>query len=786
MNYHFRAISRHRLSFFLAVSAAGMAMAGAFASLSLQRSLHESGPAGTSLSGEPVSLFQHADANQMDFFLSPRQVEEIDNHLAGSGRAVASSGARLVDVSFDGKELSAALDFVSPAFFKALRVQSLHGGPMAELRPGQAVISERLLAKFGGVRPAAISVADRRLEIVAVARTFGGLWDHDTDVWCHWRDSEGVLLPPPRDSNKKDVAFHESWFYWTLAVPAEGRLAEFRGRMIALDHRTDIATAPFDRLKSVAGISNQLELRDDAESSLALYQLGAGLLLLTAVMGLSAWSALTRIERIGDERVFATLGMPRSRKAGLLLGSVLPPIVAAVTLAALLEPWMFEFISRDVAIAALLEWSPDLSAPALGPERAAFMIFACTVSVSLNQLLARAAADSASPRNVMAGKRVGWWFNCLMLVLCANATGSVVLALAVSSWHARESQYDVRDWSGVHALRVGKLRHMDSAPIADATWRETLRLELLDRVPGTSVAGFMSPRPYSSARPPLELLIGELGEVQAMRVETDAGALVALGLKPLAGRSIGDDPFANEWVVDATLARRISGESNAGAAVGMQVRDTGGDVYTIVGVVDAISYRADLNKKVPVYYAPLSPAPIGVAVVLRRSNTNTAIDPIASGPTGIEIAGSVLRDPVSLAESANEAIARRDARTSLALIVALGTAIVSIFVLIAIARVHVHRQRQALALRAALGATRVQLTVAAFRSSASTWVVGAMTGAIICVFATRSLRGLWDSAASPWLFATAATLLGLTVMAWVAWRNLQNMTRSFSLRELLQ
>lgn len=786
MKYQLRAISRHRFSFLLTVLAATIAIAGAFASVRLQRALQEGAPAGTTIFGEPVSIFQHANTNAMDFFLSPRQVMEIDAHFAESGDVIASSGARLVDVSVDAEGYSTAVDFVSPNFFRSLGIKADDGGQIVDLLPNQVVISEVLLAKFGGTRPKTILIANRPLEIVAVAKTFAGLWDHETEIWAHWRNAEGVLLPRARDPGKRDVAFERSWFYWTLALPAKEKGAEFHARLKSLEGRNDVAESPFDKLRAIPGVSNQLELRDDAETNLTLYRSGTAMLLLTALLGLSAWSALTRIERIGDERMFTLLGMQRSMRAQLLLGSVLPPIIIAAALAAVVEPYAYQFVSGDATISALLEWTADLTTPYLWPERVAILLLALLTSLALNHMMARSASETNGTRTSMAGKRIGHGFNALMFVLCANAAGSGVLAFSVAAWHAKQRQADDHDLSGVHALQISKSRRAVESPIADRTWRETLRLELPNVLPSTSSVGFMSPRPYSGARPVLDTLQSASGQVQAMRVETDAAALDALGLKLLAGSTIGSDPFETQWVVDRALARQISGSEKPGAAVGRRIRDMSNNEFAVVGVVETIPYRTDLSQSVPVYYAPLSPAPTGLSVVIRRAKGAAPLNVFIPEASGLEISGGALRAAVSLEQRALESIGKRNARVTLTLVTCMTTLIVSMFVLVAITRVQVQRQRQVLAIRAALGATKTRMASAVFRSSALAWIVGSILGATVSAFMTRSLPGFWVSASHAWAIGALAVTLTLACAIFVAWRNLASVINTESLRELMQ
>lgn len=345
----------------LALTLLGLALAYAatLAVFNLHGALHGGRPKGTEFSGLPVSIFMHDSKNGMDFFLAPRQITALQTGVGESGHVIGSSGAREVEIRLLQTSHQAAVDVVSPGFFSALGVNILGGDARRFSEPDQAprcVVSERFLERLGlQAPPESLEIAGHTLQVLGVASGFDGLWDHETEIWLDWRLAHDILFPGIRRGSVEE----QPWFYWTLAIAAPGQEAEFSARLARALENGELAEAPFDGFQLLPGISNQLELRRAADTSVLLYLALCFLMLVVACANLAAWSALMRLGHIEKERTFLQLGIPGSTHLLLGLGFVLIPSLLAALLALPLEHVLTLLLRQDAAIYALLAWSAD-------------------------------------------------------------------------------------------------------------------------------------------------------------------------------------------------------------------------------------------------------------------------------------------------------------------------------------------------------------------------------------------------------------------------------------------
>lgn len=687
----------------LALTVLGLAIAFAatLAALNLHAVLRSGHPQGTNFVGEPVSIFSHMTARNFDLFLFPPQIMGLQEELGDSGALVASSGARMVEVGVSGSNHDAAVDVVTPNFFTAL-VVAINGGDARQFgdqsTAPNCVVSERFIARLGlQTPPETLRIAGRVLRVVGVARGFNGLWDHETDVWVDWRLGHDLLSPTTK---VKGV----DGFYWSLAIPAQGQAAAFRGKLQRALARRDLAEAPFDGFRAVPGITNQPDMRRTADTSAWLYLVLCGVMLVVAIANLAAWSALLRAGKIQSELTFLQLGISRRTHALLGLGFVVLPALAGALLALPLERLMSALLHQDSAISALLAWSAEY-------ERrypwGGWLAIVLAVTAS-GWLLGLAVAHLAGLRFGMSSLRAA--AGKVERLFRPMAVLVTMLAAVALLFGALQS---------VNALRVWRaLAHEGSGPVwmlfiqnataagLDQVGREAILRDVHAVLPRTEALGFVKIRPLSTVKEALSVYALEPGGPPALKIllnEADAEGMQVLGARLRSGQYFDTSLSAMEIVLDAQAAQQLAQATGNASVVGMSLYDELSMPWRVVGVVDRIPYGPDPDKEAPVAYVALGDAPLILNLVMLGPNTAEQVAALAEA--GIRIDAGTLRfgEPANLAEKADEALAQYRSRALLGLMAAAITITISALTILSIVTLEVRRRRRRLAVRASLG-----------------------------------------------------------------------------------
>lgn len=729
----------------LALTILGLALAYAatLAVFNLHGALHGGRPKGADFSGQPSSIFMHDSSNGMDFFLAPRQIMALQAQVGESGHVIASSGAREVQVQLAQSPLQAAVDVVSPGFFSALGVTIRGGDARRFADPDQAptgVVSERFLKRLGlQGPPESLEIAGHTLQVLGVAAQFDGLWDHETEIWLDWRLAHDILFPGIQRGSVQE----QPWFYWTLAIPAPRQDSEFSARLTRALEGGALAEAPFDRFQVLPGISNQLELRRAADTSVLLYLALCVLMLIVACANLAAWSALMRLGHIEKERTFLQLGIPRFTHALLGLGVVLVPSLLAVMLAVPLEQALTLLLRQDSAIYALLAWSAEYERnyPWLS-----WMGVVGVVSVFgwlLGLAVARRAGlygDSLQLRS--PDGRAEKLFRPLiastaMLAAMALLFGLIQSATAYRVWRSLAQPEAENIWIlkvDTHAERAAAL----PGPQA----RRSMLAAIAQDIPQARALGFIKTRPFSSAREALSgysLEPGQPAVFHALLNEADAQALPALGAHLQKGRHYQPGLDTLELVLDSHAADTLAAIVGHENVLGTLLYDASSMPWEVVGIVDAIAYSAEPGKNPPVAYMTLMEAPAVLHLVINSPAAASQITALAERP----LQGDRVHfdAPLNLAAASDRAFAQYRSRALLGVICAVVTVGIAALTVLAVVTLEIRRQRRRLAIRASLGERPWRTALHGGRKLALTLWVGTVLGLLGIALGSSWLAG---------------------------------------------
>lgn len=747
----------------LTVLGLAVAFAATLAALNLHAVLRTGQLQGADFSGEPVSVFAHASARDMDLFLSPRQVMALQEEIGASGFVTASSGARMVAVDIADATREAAVDVAAPNFFTTLGV-AIEGGDARLFGDAGAepacVVSERFLARMGLQRPpSTLVVAGHALRVIGVARGFNGLWDHETEVWVDWRLGHDLMTP-----NTKDRGL--DGFFWTLALPADGQSAAFRSRLQRALARRDLAEAPFDGFRAIPGITNQPDMRRTADTSSALYLVLCAVMLVVATANLAAWSALMRAGKIESEWTFLQLGIPRGTHALLGLGFVVVPALAGALLALPLERLLSALLHQDSAIYALLAWSPEYEARY--PWGAWMAIVAAVTSSGwlLGLAVARLAGLRFGAGNLRTpAGRIEWLFRPMAMLVALLAAIALLFAILQSAqalrvWRALAQQGTEQVWMLFVHPDTG------SGAMLDQARRDAVERQVRAMLPRARELGFVKIRPLSTAKVALSSYSLQAGGPPVLRMllnEADGDGMQVIGAGLLRGRRFDDSLTAMEMVLDAGAARRLAQAAGKDDVLGTQLYDELGMPWRVVGIADRIAYGPDPDKEAPAAYVALGDSPLVANLVMR--GTSPAEQVAALARDGVRLDGGRLRfgEAANLAGKANDALARYRSRTLLGLIAAAITIAISALAVLSIATLEVRRRRRLLAVRASLGERPLATAWHGARGVLSSILSGTLLG-LLAIW----LAGAWLAArdmARPADFAWAMPLCGALLMA---------------------
>ena len=253
-----------------------------------------------------------------------------------------------------------------------------------------------------------------------------------------------------------------------------------------------------------------------------------------------------------------------------------------------------------------------------------------------------------------------------------------------------------------------------------------------------------------------------------------ADYFAVIGLRLVAGTTLGADTTGREIIIDEATASRVWG--TAQAAVGQQVRFGRGPkqpASIVLGVAANVRAARDDFGSAPTIYRRVVPGDVGATLLIRSAGPN----PLRAVRRAIRDADPGLR--IRSAATMSEVMADRTAgkRFTMAIVaffsvLSLGLALVGLYGLIAFA---VRQRYFEFGVRLAIGAVPSRISAMVLRDGL--WRIGA--GLAIGLLGSAGLVGLirsmlyqmspWD----PWVFGGAAVLLGAVGLgaAWIPARR---------------
>lgn len=773
--YLLRSIRSRALSFALSILGLALALASV---LSVQRMSDVVGSgalAGTRLHGQPVSVFTYSSGLDFELFLSPLTIRMVEERLDGSGVLVAASGTRAVPGRVSAESETLHVDVVNSRFFESLSVE-VHGLPAGQrvLDSGTAVVSQRFLSERNlQAAPESIEVKGRRLRVVGVAQDFTGLFDHYTDIWVDWWHAPGILYD-------EDARRHLDYtpFFWTVALPAEGREAEFRTRLeTAISEPEGLSIdPPFDSLRALPGITNQTQWRSQADASLEAYQAIAFVALCAAVLNLAVWAALMRVSRAREEWTLLSLGLPRHKHLMLRLGYVLVGLIPAWVLAAAFEPLFVSLLSSDSAVHLLLKDAAKSDAgfawfvwlQSGGLALLAVLVVAHLVERAAGLRFGAPALRETSP--VLRGV-----FRGLTVAMAVASCAALLLGhWALSTAIARQGELARMDSGSTWTAMVKTTDSKGDFGFADGAERALLAEQLRERLPQIERVGFGTLRPFAEGEGPLASYTLPTSPDTRLHLrlnQIEGDALGAMGLKLVAGRMLPDSGYALEVLLDqraaADLARRLGKPS----VLGELLRDASSMDYEIVGIVEAMPYNMELASPLGTVYQRMG-STVPVFHTLMRGGVSAAeVDPAFAEPFSVSALRLKLEEPQHLPALAERAQARYRARLLFATSTAGVTLLIALLALVSMVVVEARARSHALAVRACLGARPLNLATHAFRGLLIALALGSLLGGLLALAATRSIPALaaigTGSAVDIAVPVLALLLLGVLICALV-------------------
>lgn len=773
--YLLRSLRSRALSFALSVLGLALALAAVLSVQRMSAVVGSGALAGTRLHGQPVSVFTYSSALDFELFLSPLTIRIVEERLSGSGVLIAASGTRAVPGRVSAELETLHVDVVSSRFFETLgvEVQGLPAGQRV-LDSGTAVVSQRFLSERKlRAAPEFIEVKGQRVRVVGVAQGFTGLFDHYTDVWVDWWHGPGVL-----DYEEARRHFDYTPFFWSVALPAAGREAEFRTRLqTAISEPEGLSIdPPFDSLRAIPGITNQTQWRNLADASLDAYQAIAIVALCAAVLNLAVWAALMRVSRAREEWTLLSLGLPRHKHLLLRLGYVLVGLIPAWVLAAAFEPLFVSLLASDSAVHLLLK---DAAKSDAGFAWQAWLQsggVALLVVVAVSQLVERAAGlRFGAPALRETSPVLRGVFRGLTVAMAVASCAALLLGYwALSTSMARQGELARMDSDSTWTAQAKATDSKGDFGFADSAERALLAEQLRERLPQFERVGFGTLRPFAEGEGPLNSYTLPNAPDTTLRFrmnQIEGDALGAMGLKLVAGRMLPESGYALEVLLDqraaVDLARRIGKPS----VLGELLRDASSMDYEIVGIVEAMPYNMELASPLGTVYQRMGSMVPGFHVLTRGGVSAVEVERALAEPFNVSALRFKLEEPQHLPALAERAQARYRARLLFATTTAGVTLLIALLALVSMVVVEARARSHSLAVRACLGARPLNLAMHAFRGLLIALTFGAVLGGLLALAATRSIPALaaigTGSAVDIALPVLALLLLGVLICALV-------------------
>jgi len=749
----------------------GLAVALAFflACMQIIDTLRSGHPSGTDFDGTPVSFFAYISSMEMNFFLDPRQISALQDEFGDTADLIAASGGRIVDVVVTETESSDSLvvDVVSDNLFDALGVAAASGS--LELFKGTepvVVVSEKYIEQRGKfTAPDHIQLAGRSYRVIAVAETFSGLFNARTDVWVPWQHGHNILYPDIEDRG----LFNQPGLYWAVAIPKEGKSAEFQQRLAAAKKRTDLLYPPWDSFRSVEGITYSEPKRRAADQAINLYFFMSLMMLAVAALNLACWVGLLRASTATNDATFIQLGIPLFAYAGIEAFYTITPVLLAFLIGIPGSAVLIDLLSSTPPVADFFAVASNIESNGLVSQQVMIFLLVCLFGFVFGKLISHSAGVSYRRGTGRPSRfRMQSTFRAILLFsACVCAMGFFLTVSASKSGLGLLKHLDIE---GTETTWFLPLKHqqqdiseigIESLQVVETAVRQNLR--------DLEGVGFVASPPFVATYQPLGLSLEEFGDpVASAFIQTvTPGTLEALRLKPVQGRLL-DAKDGYGIVVEQRLADMLSRQLPNNSVIGTKLYDAAGRLYRTVGVVDHFPYTADPESD------PL------VAYALPRSGQKNPTVMVITGPESDQELSVMLRllqrdhqmgvsGPYRLSESIQSARTPLLIRVVLLLAACSFTALIAMLSLYAVSSVEFKYRQKTYAVFSALGATPFKILWMALNGLLLT-MIGGILIAIVLVWLFSSLLqtiGLFSPGESIvlTLLTAIALLIGVSVVS---------------------
>lgn len=728
LRFVFRGFLQRWVATSLAVLALSLALATLLACWRMSSALDSGKPKGTHFEGEAVSLFQYSDDSRLHFFLSPNQISNLAIELAGSADLVAASGVRALTWTSGAAELPIHVDFVSDNFFSKLGVRFSAGNATQFSTAEDGVVLSAQFLRVNGlsVAPDTVRVGGRVLQVVGVVSEFTGLFDRDSQAWINWNQASGLLYPLPRSGAAKGLD-DGLWFFWTLAIPKAGEQSRFHTLLDGLVQRAVAVEPPFSALVALPGITNQTDLRADADKSQTLYWTMSWLLLVIAALAIALLIALIRLSRLSSEWTMLRLGAGRASFFMLGLAYAALPVLLSGALAVLLAGIFQRLLLLDPSVAALMAWSAELEPRALWLELAVILFAILLVCATFNMLVMRGAGArfGAAVLRTQTGH-----LDTLFLVFSSVIAAAATLTVLIGVLAAQQSWAKEREMARAAAENVWF--QALSAKEAGASISREQRVQLqaaLQLNPAIRKTGFAAILPLSGAKIALSEYTAGENSFKLMVNMASSDAIPALNLPLRAGRIFAEGS-ENEIVLDEDAARLIQAQIFPLPILGAELRDELDTTVVVVGIVGRVPYTTDLTQAPPVAYLAMPDTQVQPSLILQgqlKPSDLLELQKIQSN----HAATLKFAEIQSFPAVAGRLRERFQARSTMTVATALCALIVAVFLLSCAGVLRARRRERDYAIRMSLGAQPGKMIAHFLKAELSSNFIGALIGVSI-------------------------------------------------------
>ena len=714
----------------LAVLALAIALATLLACSRMASALDAGKPKGTYFQGEPVSLFQYSDDSRLHFFLSPNQIKNLSLDLAGSAELIAASGVRALTWTSGTAELPIQVDFVSDNFFSKLGVQFSVGNAAQFSAADDGVVLSALFLRVHGlsVAPDNIRVGGRLLRVVGVVSEFSGLFDRDSQAWINWNQASGLLYPLPRSGAGKGLD-DQLWFFWTLAIAKAGEQNRFHALLKGLVQRAAHVEPPFSALVALPGITNQTDLRADADKSQTLYWTMSWLLLVIAALAIGLLIALIRLSRLPSEWTMLRLGAGRVPFFMLGLSYAALPVLLSGVLAILLAGVFQRLLLLDPSVAALMAWSAELEPRALWLELALILFGILFICTTFNMLVMRSAGARFGA--VVLRTQTGH-LDRLFLVFSGLIAAAASLTLLIGVLAAQESWAKARETAGAAAENVWFQALGTKVDGASISRDQRNQLQAALRLnPNIRQTGFAALLPLSGAKIALSAYTAGANSFKLTVNMASSDAIPALNLPLLAGRIFAEGS-ESEIVLDEDAARLIQVKISPQPILGAELRDEFGTMVVVVGIVGRVPYTTDLAQAPPVAYLAMPDDQVQLGLILQGQLKPSDLQQLQEiqGTSAASIKFAELQSFTMVAERLRE---RFQARSTMTIATSFCALIVAVFLLCCAGVLRARRRERDYAIRMSLGAQPGKIISHFLKAELTSNFIGALLGIVIVV-----------------------------------------------------